>query len=88
MYFLVNLIKNSFSNHSYKISINNPFKGGFITSRYGKPEYNTHFLQIEVNKNLYMDEQNMLLKKDSFFKLKNCFENLINDILFYLNYKV
>jgi len=44
-------------------------------------------LQIEVNKNLYMDEQNMLLKKNSFLKLKDCFDNLINDILLYLNYR-
>ena len=84
---ILNLIKKSFSNHSYKINTNNPFKGGFITSTYGKPKNNTHFLQIEVNKNLYMDEQNMLLKKNSFYKLKICFDNLINDILFYLNYK-
>ncbi|MEC8100508.1 MAG: N-formylglutamate amidohydrolase, partial [Pseudomonadota bacterium] len=84
---ILNLIKKSFSNYSYKIYTNNPFKGGFITSTYGKPKNNTHFLQIEVNKNLYMDEQNMLLKKNSFFKLKACFDNLINDILLYLNYK-
>ena len=29
---ILNLIKKSFSNHSYKINTNNPFKGGFITS--------------------------------------------------------
>jgi len=84
---ILNLIKKSFSNHSYKINTNKPFKGGFITSHYGKPKNNTHFLQIEVNKNLYMDEQSMLLKKNSFFKLKACFDNLISDILLYLNYK-
>ena len=35
---ILNLIKKSFNNHSYKINTNNPFKGGFITSHYGKPK--------------------------------------------------
>ena len=67
---ILNLVKKSFSNHSYKINTNKPFKGGFITSHYGKPKNNTHFLQIEVNKNLYMDEKSMLLKKIVFLSLK------------------
>ena len=30
---ILNLIKKSFKNHSYKINTNNPFKGGFITTQ-------------------------------------------------------
>ena len=84
---ILNLVKNSFKNFSYTTDINYPFKGGFITSYYGKPKHNIHFLQIEVNKDIYMDEKTMSLKKNSFSKLKVCFDNLIKDILFYLNYK-
>ena len=86
---ILNLVKKSFNNHSYKINTNNPFKGRLYYFILWTTKNNTHLLQIEVNKNyLYMDEQNMLLKKNSFFKLKVCFDNLINDILFYLNYKI
>jgi len=79
------LIKKSFINQNYRIGINDPFKGGFITSYYGKPEKNVHFLQIEINKGLYMCEKTLSLKKKSFLKLKHCFDNLINDILLYLH---
>mgnify|MGYP001311696479 CR=1 FL=1 len=84
---ILNLVKKSFANYNYNIDINYPFKGGFITSYYGKPKHNIHFLQIEVNKNIYMNEKSMSLKKNSFAELKVCFDNLIKDILFYLNYK-
>lgn len=82
---ILNLVKNSFKNFSYTTDINYPFKGGFITTHYGKPKNNIHLLQIEVNKNIYMDEAKMSLKKENFSKLKVCFDNLIKDILFYLN---
>ena len=83
---ILNLAKKSFINYNYNTDINYPFKGGFITSYYGKPEKNIHFLQIEINKNLYMHEKSFSLKKKNFLKLKVCFDNLIKDILFYLNY--
>ena len=60
---VLNLVKKSFENYSYNTNINDPFIGGFITSYYGKPKNNIHFLQIEVNKNIYMNEKNMTIKK-------------------------
>ena len=81
---LLTLVKKSFKNYSYNINVNNPFKGGFITTNYGNPKKNIHFLQIEINKKLYMNENSMKLKKNSFLKLKVCFDNLIKDILRYL----
>ncbi|MDC3024029.1 N-formylglutamate amidohydrolase [Alphaproteobacteria bacterium] len=84
---ILNLVKKSFKKFNYNTNINYPFKGGFITSFYGNTTKNIHCLQIEVNKRLYMDENKMTLKQDSFSKLKACFENLIKDILIYLNYK-
>ena len=77
-------MKKSFYNHNYNINTNDPFKGGFITTNYGNPKNNIHFIQIEINKKLYMDEKSMKLKKDNFSKLKVCFDNLIKDILGYL----
>jgi N-formylglutamate deformylase len=37
---------------------NTPFKGGFITRNYGKPETGIHAVQIEMCQSLYMDESN------------------------------
>ncbi len=40
----------------YRVTRNNPYAGGFTTQHYGSPASGTHVLQIEINRNLYMDE--------------------------------
>ncbi len=35
---------------------NHPFKGGFITRKFGKPEEGVHALQLEMCQHLYMEE--------------------------------
>ena len=42
----------------FVVAHNKPYAGGFITEYYGKPALGFHALQIEVNRCLYMDEQN------------------------------
>ena len=43
----------------YKVGINKPYAGGFITEHYGRPARGLHALQIEVNRSLYMDEKTL-----------------------------
>ena len=40
----------------YKVARNNPYAGGFNTEQYGRPAHGRHALQIELNRNLYMNE--------------------------------
>jgi N-formylglutamate amidohydrolase len=40
----------------YRVSLNKPYAGGFITEHYGRPAKARHALQIEINRALYMDE--------------------------------
>lgn len=40
----------------YQVNHNDPFKGGHITRYFGNPSNNVHALQLERNKNLYMDD--------------------------------
>lgn len=42
----------------YSVVRNDPYPGGFTTRHYGRPTEGVHALQIEVNRALYMDEQN------------------------------
>ena len=75
---LLNYIKNDFEKYGLKVSINNPYAGGFITRNYGKPSKGVETLQIEVNRSLYMDEQKLLLKnirsiQEIFSKIFNFF---------------
>jgi N-formylglutamate deformylase len=40
----------------YQVNHNDPFKGGHITRYFGDPSNHIHALQLERNKNLYMDD--------------------------------
>jgi N-formylglutamate deformylase len=40
----------------YSLNHNTPFKGGFITRHFGRPEEQQHALQLEMSKDVYMDD--------------------------------
>ncbi len=40
----------------YRVRRNDPYAGGFITRHYGRPPAHIHALQIEIARDLYMDE--------------------------------
>ncbi|MDA0239777.1 MAG: N-formylglutamate amidohydrolase, partial [Proteobacteria bacterium] len=44
---------------------NDPYSGGFTTRHYGRPQKQVHALQIEINRELYMDE--ILIEKTAGF---------------------
>ena len=77
---ILNKLKQRFLSYGYKVKINKPFKGGFITRYYGNPANNIHLIQIEVNKRLYLFESKYKIKKKKFENLKNCFLEIINYI--------
>jgi N-formylglutamate amidohydrolase len=41
----------------YRVALNKPYAGGYITEHYGKPDLGVHALQIEVDRSLYMNEE-------------------------------
>ncbi len=41
----------------YRVLLNKPYAGGYITEFYGKPAQGVHVLQIEVDRSLYMNEE-------------------------------
>lgn len=56
--FLINNSQKFFAEKGLKISKNIPYAGGYITRHYGNPRQNIHVMQIEINKSLYMNEDN------------------------------
>jgi len=69
---------------SYGVNHNTPFKGGHITRYFGKPENNQHALQLEMNKILYMNDEELEFDEGRSNKmrkvLKPTFENLISEL--------
>ncbi|MEZ4428294.1 MAG: N-formylglutamate amidohydrolase [Nannocystaceae bacterium] len=43
------------------VRLNDPYRGGELVRRFGRPEHGVHALQIEVNRSLYMDEKTLTL---------------------------
>lgn len=60
----------------YRVTRNNPYAGGFTTQHYGDPANGTHVLQVEINRNLYMDEAT-LEPRPGFVVLRNDIRGLI-----------
>jgi N-formylglutamate deformylase len=40
----------------FSVARNQPYKGGYNTQFYGRPEFGVQALQVEINRKLYMDE--------------------------------
>jgi len=53
---LVEVVANVFRERGYEVTINGRFIGGEIVLRYGWPEIRQHALQIELRRDLYMNE--------------------------------
>lgn len=54
----------------YQVNHNDPFKGGHITRYFGNPQNNIHALQLERNKNLYMDDAERTYHPDRANKMR------------------
>ncbi len=81
---LIEAAMNGLISGSYGVNHNTPFKGGHITRYFGKPEKNIHALQLEMNKILYMDDEEMEFDENRANKmrevLKRTFNNLATEI--------
>jgi N-formylglutamate deformylase len=50
------LIVDSLEEMGYRVSVNTPYKGGHIVQRLGRPAEGVHSVQIEIRRDLYLDE--------------------------------
>jgi N-formylglutamate amidohydrolase len=50
------LVENLLTGLGYTVRRNDPYAGGYITRHYGRPREGVHALQIEIARELYMDE--------------------------------
>lgn len=67
---VLHFTKSIFTELGYRVMINKPYAGGFITEHYGRPQNGLHAMQIEINRELYMDEVR-IVKSQNFDSLAN-----------------
>ena len=61
---LTDRVHQTLSDLGYRVLRNNPYAGGFTTYHYGRPAAGVHALQIEINRRLYMDEEQVAPSPD------------------------
>lgn len=54
---LLDLVTSHFQEAGLSVAVDDPYKGGNITAHYGRPQEAIHAIQIELNRDLYMDEK-------------------------------
>jgi len=69
---LVDRIVSTLRGTGYSVSINEPYAGGTIVRKFGKPDAGVHCVQIEINRGLYLDEAKVEIKPEA--------ERLVADI--------
>jgi N-formylglutamate amidohydrolase len=60
-----------------RVAANDPYKGGFITAHHGRPAERIHAIQIELRRDLYMDEDAYEPIEPAFGKLRAILDALV-----------
>jgi N-formylglutamate amidohydrolase len=66
-----------FRARGYSVAFNDPYKGGFITAHHGQPRSAVHAIQIELSRDLYMDEPSFAIRPDGFARLQSTLADLV-----------
>ena len=53
---IVQHVETAFQSLGYRVRRNDPYAGGYVTRHYGRPREHVHALQIELSRDLYMNE--------------------------------
>jgi N-formylglutamate deformylase len=54
---LMEAVRRHLQGNGFTVRANEPYKGGFITAHHGRPADGIHAIQIEMRRDLYMNEQ-------------------------------
>jgi N-formylglutamate amidohydrolase len=74
---IVELVDQHFRAAGLSVRHDDPYRGGFTTAHYGRPEQKQHAIQIEINRALYMDEITCARKIDNFSRLQLLLRDLV-----------
>jgi len=73
-------VEEAFRKRGYNVTRNYPYAGGYVTQHYGKPRAGIEALQIEINRDLYLNPVTMK-KKRGYELLADNLEAVIKEII-------
>ncbi len=81
---IIELALSNLRNGKYEVNHNSPFKGGFITRSFGKPENNIHALQLEMTKTNYMDDDELIFNEERADEMRKVLRPVFEKLIGYL----
>lgn len=70
-------VQQHFAARGYSVAFNDPYKGGFITAHHGRPADHIHAIQIELRRDLYMNEATFEIEPPGFDELRAAIGDLL-----------
>ncbi len=64
----------------WSVAHDTPYRGGFTTMHYGRPEQGVHAVQVELNRELYMDERRLAAVAPGFARTQNYCDELVRSL--------
>ena len=74
------LVTRHFAAAGLTVRPNDPYKGGFITTHHGRPADDVHAIQIELRRDLYMDEEKFAIVQPGFDRLRALIAGLLAEL--------
>jgi len=71
----------------YSVGINDPYKGAELIRAYGRPAEQRHSIQIEINRRLYIDEDEVI-KHDGFARLERNLDRLLGEVAAFIRSQI
>ena len=74
---LTRQVTRHFESAGLRVAANDPYKGAFITAHHGKPADGIHAIQIELRRDLYMNESTYTIVDAGFERLRSAIDDLL-----------
>lgn len=74
---LIDAVELHFRGAGLSVRHDDPYRGGATTQRYGRPAAGVHAIQLELNRDLYMDERTLTAKPDAMAWLRSLCTELV-----------
>lgn len=74
-------VEEHFRDRSFSVKTNEPYKGGWITRHYGRPRDDVHAIQIEVNRDLYMNERTFAIDPRGLQRVRTACASLLEKLV-------
>ena len=74
------LVCDTFTDCGFSVAPNQPYRGGFTTAHHGRPGHGIHAIQIEMRRDLYMDETSYVIDQAGFDRIRAALQQLFANL--------